>query len=239
MKLEDFRLADCTLFRTPPLDTSIVSETIDEILLNAWQKGTSAQDAFNKVLSNKEVSKALKEKIASHLEYQRQVALSTLQEKKQEMRAQSTQEYEQQRAEVESQYGEKVAMSAEQLAAAERAKRAKEHEYTAASYQLSQLRNRVASQLEKMGGAQGLERLISLNKKLLGQASFPSPPADAIQRPEQPSYPSSETQPSITIIYPEDESPLSEHKQSERTRAQKEREPFLKKLWRILNYRIW
>ena len=80
MNTDDYRLADCTLFRQPPVDVSKISEALEIILVQEWQRGNSVHGAVERALEDDKIVDALTEQIAPNLDFQRETALQEVDE---------------------------------------------------------------------------------------------------------------------------------------------------------------
>ena len=164
-----YQRADCTRFRTPPIDTSVVYRSIEQLFLEAWQQGTPAQQAYQQLLRDTRITDVLRAQVASNLGFQRAVAVHGVEAEV----AKERKSYEAQRlAALET----ITVTVGQELCAAERVRGETQEAlarsrqgYTAATADLEGLRHRVASKISTLGGASGMQALLEINSAVTGQ----------------------------------------------------------------------
>lgn len=70
-KIEDYALADCTLFRIPEINYAKYNEEISNALLEAWKNGYSADQAIKNIFKGS-IAKDIKDTINKSLEFQKE-----------------------------------------------------------------------------------------------------------------------------------------------------------------------
>jgi len=157
MNLEDFRLADCSLFRTPPIDVTAVQRALENALVDAWKQGYSADQALSNVLDNQQIIGSLAEKVSGSLEFQRETALQGAKASEEQVLARYETERQARLQEVAT------------LMETERKKQTYEKtsetlvrtnsSYSASQQKLEEMRARVRERLKEVGGVSGFQTL--------------------------------------------------------------------------------
>ena len=173
MRLSDYRLADCALFRIPPIDFSNIDEVIKRAMVDAWKNGSSATNAVDAILNDYSIIEQLSEQIAENLEFQKDAALDKLDYQQKKAIAAEEFEKEQVLFEIEQTLGKEVADK-------ERAKRDADSKvdssnkaYTAAQARLNEMRARIEEKLQAVGGREAYEKLMRINDALQDGYSGP------------------------------------------------------------------
>ncbi len=172
MRLDDYRLADCTLFRLPPVDASTVDDAVQKAIFEAWQRGMSAQNAIDSVLSDKKIVGALAEQVAPNLEFQQQNAFDEIYRKLDEKRAEYEKWKDEQLQRMNNGIGAEVEKKQEEWQKANAAFLEKYKGYNAAQAQLEMLRTRVRERLEKIGGAEKYAKLLEINQAVMSDSPY-------------------------------------------------------------------
>ena len=255
MNVDDFARADCTRFRIPPINTAKVEKYIDEILTTAWQQGKSPRDALEAVLASENVTGVLAEQINENLAFQKEVRLKKLNEERDRILKRKEAEYRLEQERLQALFGTRVEKTAEERTRLYRQLEEQRSSYNSTHAQLEEMRHRVDTHLKSIGGAQGLQTLLTINKIVTDK--FASVPASHSQDENESREIESQTRNVAQTQSAEaySSSYISESKRSDdtapphhkdyhdnytsRRRPAKPHEPFMKKLWRLLNYRIW
>ncbi len=187
MKLEDYRFANCELFRTPPLDLSVVERAIEEMLLESWKNGGTAGRTISSILENEEVVGKLTDQIAKNLEYQRAKELENLGRRHADKVSGYDEEHARKIQEVEATLGAEEKARRDQLAQLDGTLQQQRQVYTAAQSDLEERRRKIRERLKAMGGREKFETLIKINESLQN-------PQPQTQNPE----PQTNYQPSTT-----------------------------------------
>src|SRR3989338_2062679 len=183
MKVEDYKLADCTLFRRPPIDFSEFNKAIETALVRAWESGNSASRTVNSMVNDSALVDSLKTQIEKNLSFQRQHALDGAAQQSAEMREQYEQQQLQEMESLSSTYG---TVTAEQQKAYEEARKKAEEShkgYSAAQQQLNETRNRIKAKLESFGGRKGFEALMQINQMVTELAKESTKPGTYAAQP--------------------------------------------------------
>lgn len=264
MNVDDFAHADCTQFRTPPLHTSGVEAYIDEILLTAWQRGSSAEEALNAVLADKRITPLLAKQLKENLAFQKEIRLKRLKDEERQKADEAQAAYEQERARLAQEYGTRVEQTAKEREALYQELGQKQRTYTATQSQMHEMRQRVASHLKTVGGQAGLETLIQINEIVAGgqhdrerhvdvSHALPAaaPESGALHEPALSTASPHSVKPEYAVeVVPYNTDAASQKSLTApyhtsaalRVREQKplqQRESFFKKFRRVLKYRIW
>jgi hypothetical protein len=164
MRIKDYRHADCTLFRIPPIDTSGVDGAIGIALANAWKNKGDLNSTINKILSDKSIFGQLEKQISENLDFQRASAMGTI-EARTKRRIQL---YEDRRknafGKIELKYdtdGKESEMSSlgNQIDKQRKA-------YSAAEERLNNIRRIARGRFERLGGEKGYLALMEINDSL-------------------------------------------------------------------------
>ncbi|MBI2580849.1 hypothetical protein HYV85_03495 [Candidatus Woesearchaeota archaeon] len=162
-----YERADCTLFRTPPVDVSSVGSIIEKALVRAWEQGESADYALDYLLREGSITDKLAQQIAQSLQFQRQRALETVDEEKARAIGQYAAEREQLLQSIEEALGTSIRQRQEGLQRTMGEARQQTAAYSATQLQLNELRTRVKSQISELGGVQGYNVLSRIREELI------------------------------------------------------------------------
>jgi hypothetical protein len=165
MKIEDYRKADCSLFRIPPVNFSQLEQDVEKIIVNAWKAGYDPNSAITSVVNDKSLLRKIADQISQSLSFQRKVGLG-------EVETEATERVE----EHEAAYQEKVQAVEKRLGPEEAARRTKFEEeqqnyrqqssvYSASSASLEEMKYRIRDQLTELGGEEGIEALLSIEQQ--------------------------------------------------------------------------
>ncbi len=166
MGIEKYRLADCTLFRLPPLDLSDVTDAIEKSLVDAWENGISVGHALDSMLDDNKVVDNLTEQLKASLEFQKENSKRNAHEAAEKRIDEYDSEKEGELKEIEDEYSE--TKMARRKAAEERRKKreARRAKYKATQKRLEEMRKRIKGKLKKVGGEEGLDALLAIEESL-------------------------------------------------------------------------
>ena len=166
MKIEDYRKADCSLFRIPPVNISELERDLEKRLVSAWRAGYDPNSAISSVVNDKSLIKRIADQISQSLSFQRKVGLG-------EVETETTERVE----EHKTAYQEKVKAVEDRLGPEEQERRTKFEEeqqkyrqqnsvYSASVSSLEEMKYRIRDQLTELGGEEGIEALLSIEKEV-------------------------------------------------------------------------
>lgn len=218
MELNDFRKADCRLFRVPPIDFSSVEGSIETALIEAWKNQSSAGNAIGSITENKGIIKNLSEQISESLEFQRRIALERVTKQEAERVRAYQEEQRAKMASVEQTIGYRAGEKLAELKAKEADLSGRRKSYDASQYSLEQTRFKIRERLDSIGSDKSVEVLLKMNESLLDET--PTEQKKDERKTETPAY----TEPKNYQTNP---------KPASRGRR------IVKKIWEVLNYKIW
>jgi hypothetical protein len=224
MELKDFRKADCTLFRLPPLDLSGVEEAITQTLLDAWQNQQSAGGVIGSITDNKKIINNLTAQISENLKFQRKAALEKIQRQEEASVASYETEQKKRIDFIEQKAGAESASMLDYIKRQNAELTARRKSYDATQASLEQTRERINQQLASMGNKKSIDAFVKMNEDLLGDED-PNKIAEKTN-PER----NSDSQ--ISGSY----SPVGYQTPAKKVSRGKRA---LKKIWEVLNYKIW
>ncbi len=170
MKIEDYRLADCALFRLPPVDVSKVQDAIEDALLNAWRRGYDADSAINTVLNDEGVIGELEKQIAANLEFQRGKAMDYA-GKRTQSEISIYEKFKQRGLDhILKKYSGEISEKEQEKETLYKRLTERHGSYSAAQAHLEKVRAIVQAKLKQIGGKEGFEALLEI-KKALGYPS--------------------------------------------------------------------
>ncbi len=157
--IDRYRLADCTLFRTPALDFSPVEKAVEKALLDAWNRGYGPEAALSQVSSSEKILGQLAGQIEDSLKFQRQQAIEKLEAESEA----AVQSYDLQKSaqigQLQSHYGSVLEEKNRELGRAASQMEEARRRYDAVHSSLARIRSNVDSRLGKIGGEQGYDAL--------------------------------------------------------------------------------
>ncbi len=167
--IQKYKLADCTLFRTPPVDYSKIESTVEKALMEAWNRGYNAQHAVAAISSSEELLRQITGQIADSLRFQRQQAIEKV-----EAGAQAAvQNYGQQKsgqiAMIESRLGPIIRQRSDALNQKSSDLGEKRRRYDAVQSSIMRIRDSVNSKLGRIGGEQAYSTLGAIRKTVTAQ----------------------------------------------------------------------
>lgn len=253
MKLNDYRHADCTLFRIPPLNIALLSETISKELLKAWRRGDSADQALNTLLYDKKILRPLISQIEDPLKFQKELKLKEAKEKREIAVDETKREYKHKISQAEQEYNQRLLETQQNIIKAEQILEAEKQDYSASSASLESMRQRVQEKVNALGGKRTLNKLLEINDLVLSsplESKLEITPEERGHMGQMPQISSSSTllTPSVQDGYQENQKEITQtkpenyvynDKKSEKEKTQRQKESIFKKFWKILNYKLW
>ncbi len=165
MKIEDYHHADCAQFRTPNIDFSSVEDALALALVRACERGHDPKTAIESILNDQKVVGTLVDQVAETLQFQEAAQLHIATSETEEV----VRRYEEERREevkgVEETFGKAAEEKKALMHATGKAAQEKSQAYSLAQSRLEELRLRVQSNLDELGGKKGYERLQTLRKE--------------------------------------------------------------------------
>ena len=168
--IANYRLADCALLRTPPVDYKAITGSVEQALVDAWQRGTSVDQVVDYLLQDSKLKGKLASQISENLAYQLDVALSTLETRAQTQKQELSAEKDSHLAKIEGDYQQKLDASDKAVEDAYADADAKTAHYTATQARLEELRQKVKSQVGEVGEEQ-YDRLAEITKAVIAKDS--------------------------------------------------------------------
>ncbi len=165
-----YKLADCTLFRTPPIDVSPLQKKIEQMLVDAWRSGESAEVALGSIVGNEEFVQSLAAQIRESLEFQKSQALGVIEMQK----AAALEQYGVKRdaaiMSIEDTVGVDVANKQRDVDSAASQFQQTQAAYGAVNQNLDELRGRVRRKIDSIGGVDNYKTLVRINQELNQEA---------------------------------------------------------------------
>lgn len=166
MKVDDYRLADCALFRIPAVDVSEIDSSVEQALVDAWKNGYGVDSAVSDILNNDSLVGTLENQIADNLAFQRQKALDKVKNQAQS-RIDSYEESRKRRLDdIDSTLGADAEKKEAEMKVAYEELTTKHKTYNAAQAHLEKMRAEVNSKLEEIGGREGFEAVLEINEAI-------------------------------------------------------------------------
>ncbi len=177
MKLEDYRLVDCNLFRKPPVDIDDIKVDITKLLINAWSSNSSVENAIGGILNNSEIVSRLELQISKNMEFQRQQIISKLNTESNLVIEKYEKEKEEGLKTVQGALDPGLSEKEKQVKLLREDESKKYGNYTASQARLEELRARVKTRLKELESGK-LEALLVLNRVITN----PEPLTEEIER---------------------------------------------------------
>ncbi len=249
MKIEDYKKADCSLFRLPPIDTSVVGNAIDLALVKAWENGLSIDSLIESVLNDKKVLKQVTEQISENLEFQRATALHNIDEKKKGSIQSYKTEEEMKLQQIQESLGTDITEKETRLKKVNQQLSDKHSNYNASQKKLEEMRIRIQEKLKDIGGKEGFETLLSIQGLVKNKNESQNVPQYGNKTKEEQGYakePIYDLDKAIKAVTAEEKIDPLEGKTLEAVvkKAEEDRRRhgnvyrFFKKVWRVLNYEL-
>lgn len=166
MEINEYKKADCRLFRSPSIDISPLSKAIEEAFLKAWENGNSASNVLSSLSSSGSVIDALKDQISTHLNYQKAVYMQRVESEAQSRISAYDQEKQAKLSAIEQTIGAETAKKKEELEKTESEIKEKQNIYSASQAKLEEMRNRIKDRIKLFGGKKKLETIIAMKDTL-------------------------------------------------------------------------
>lgn len=230
MELNDFKKADCRLFRVPPIDFSGVEETIETAIFEAWKNQGRASNAVDSITGNRTILGNLTNQISESLGFQRRVGLEKVEKQEAEKVAWYQQIQREKINSVEQTVGYQAKLKQEELARKADELFGKRKTYDASQASLEQTRYRIQQRMSSLGEQKAVDAFILMNEAILEDPVPKTKTHPEQTKTELPTYnpqnPSqSSANPAQTYTAPA--KPISRGKR------------IIKKIWGVLNYKIW
>jgi len=163
MKLDDYRDADCRLFRLPPIDTSRIEDLLAQQLVQAWQHGATAQDALQRALNNDELVGSLVGELEEHIGFQQKIETQNVEAEVQANITAYDAEKEQRVAAINQSIAAEKQAKKDALDSVQGVVDEKRQVYSAEQLRLQEMRERVEAKLRAVGGDKKLEMLLQIH----------------------------------------------------------------------------
>jgi len=172
MELKEYLLADCTLYRTPPVDFSKVNSQIEKILVESWRKGGSIDGAIDKLLSSQSINSEIAEQLEKSMTFQRKIYLDSIQEKQDLEKEKYREESKERIANINERYNRDISNTKTLIDETSAEYTKTRDDYSAAQSSLNATRARIKKRLAKVGGEERLSDLLEINAALMGDKSY-------------------------------------------------------------------
>jgi len=252
MKIEDYKKADCSLLRLPPIDASSVMKAIELELAKAWENGSSANGVIDSILRNDAVLNQVKDQISDSLEFQRATAMDSINEEKESNIQHYKNEKEAKLQQVEESLGSVVSEKEDKLKEMNERLSSKHSGYSASQKRLEEMRSRIQERLKEIGGKEGFETLLSIQdmvkdknetRNAKSYDAKKESEAEELSCSKEPIY---ELRKVISAVDSKEKiDPLAGKNLEEVVKAAEESNKkhgrvyhFFKKVWEVLNYEI-
>jgi hypothetical protein len=250
MRLEDFRKADCNLFRLPPVDLSDIREEIDRAIIEAWRNQNSAQGAVDSILGNNKILGTLTEKITESLEFQRKVGAENITQEAKETISVYKDEQKQRLRTVDATIGIEAKDKGKTAykKTEELLERTRAYDVTQAN--LEAARARINERIAALGGAKSIEAVLDISDRLITEPCE-SPEKENLENKTEGKTPASNlggAKPEVIstnanegakVPGNQDYSQKSSQDYSNSTKPVGRGKRIMKKIWSVLNYKIW
>ncbi|MBI5066208.1 hypothetical protein HZA97_08285 [Candidatus Woesearchaeota archaeon] len=166
MKINDYRHADCKLFRMPSIDVTVIDKQLEKTIVEAWKNGGNAQQTVDNLVQNSEVLGQLSGQIAQNVEFQKQNALRNSEMQHDERVRAHEEVYSGKINELEEVVGAQTEEQKSKLTQLDQSLQEKQQGYTAAQAQLEEMRARIKKKLGDLGGKKAFEKLINIKETM-------------------------------------------------------------------------
>ncbi len=166
MKINDYKHANCTLFRMPSIDVSVIDKKLEQTIVEAWKNGGQAQQTVDSLMQNSEVLGQLSGQIAQNVEFQKQNALRNSEMEHDERVKAHEEVFSGKINELEDAVEVQTEEQKTKLTQLGQSLQAKQQGYNAAQAQLEEMRARIKKKLGDLGGKQAFEKLINIKETL-------------------------------------------------------------------------
>jgi hypothetical protein len=165
-KTDDYRKADCTLFRMPPVDLSMIESSIERALVNAWERGTDVNSAIQQISSDQGLIGELQQRIERHIEFQRTTALEDVEDRQSNLDRNYEARKESSMGNINQRYGKEISEKDSLRASAQQELEERRQAYSASQARLNKIRSNIKSNIQQVGGKKGMEQLLEINNRL-------------------------------------------------------------------------
>ncbi len=265
-KIDDYAKADCTLFRLPPLDFSAVGEILEIALTEAWKQGYTANDALQQALQNSGAIDTLVGQVQENLGFQQATAQEQLTAGLEEKKAAYEMERSLKLGEIEAEQGAQLTQYQAEIQTASEQLNAEHTHYSAAQTRLEEMRARIKAKMDELGGEKKLEKLLTITQTLQEPTPYESSqnsaepgtnttgvtsenyvaqqPALTEETGKKEGGSASETEKAAEKASPPSaslEKKVEEAGKAQETSSSTEKKSygFFKKVWDVLNYKLW
>ncbi len=241
MEINDYKKADCRLFRTPPIDISKYQLDIERTIVELWREGRGAEYAA-KLITGGKVVNDIAGQISENLDFQRRAQTEIIEQE----HSQSIQAYEEQHrrevAQIEERLGAETEERRKKLLEAQAQYQQTNQHYSSAAARLEEMRARVKGKIGALGGTDGIDMLHEIEKQLASPIEAHVKKTDTeYKEPKVKKNETTEEKPSLKVL---EEKPLNDEQQStgleEILVSDKKITPRIwRRIWDILNYKLW
>jgi len=251
MKIDDYEKADCTLYRIPPVDLSQIQASINKTLAEVWEKGGNVNNAIDNVLNNDGMIGDLQQQIAKHVNFQKKTALDNLNQEEIKANNNYVARREEALSKVEAAYGQNLSDKEKSYQDKSKELQNKRTSYSASQARLEKIRYNIQHNMQEIGGKEGLEKLLQINDRLTRGTEKPAPPYSSSTKKSSskkgkaptpktapPLPPGSELETTVEAKGQAEEGSL-ENENLALEPVQPKYKHFFKKVWKVLNYKIF
>ena len=171
MKIKDYTYADCTLFRQPPVDFSIVQQAIEKNLLDLWERGYSANSSIDYMLENNELLGQLTDQVAENLQFQREQMLSNIEVDKEGQILTYEEEKERNLQAIRTSLGRRAEDKNGEYEKTNQEYVERRTSCDAVSQRLEEMRRRIQDKYKRLGGEKGYQNIVELTKLTVSGAA--------------------------------------------------------------------
>lgn len=162
----DFTKVDCTLYRVPPIDSSVVDSAINDVLVRTWQNQANPNQAIESIVNNSEVTGAIASQIEKNLSFQREQFTQQVHQEAENARYEVEAEVRNEIKSVEATLGAQAEKKKEEYIQTAEAAQTRIEEVSAASQRLAEMRGRIEERLKKMGGYERFKKVLEVHEAL-------------------------------------------------------------------------
>ena len=162
MALQNYKLADCNLFRKPPVDVSTVKSRIEDMLLDAWSAKGNPQEVVSRILNDNSILESLKKQVSGNLGFQRVYGEDKIDEGKDRNLGEHTDVYNAQVKTIESEVDEEEKEREERKREAQDEYDEVNSTHSVAEADLKAMRARVRRNIKNLGGGRSVDTLVEI-----------------------------------------------------------------------------
>ncbi len=167
MIIEEYMLADCSLFRNPPLDFSSVKQQVTTVFMEAWEKGNSVESAINTIIEDSVIVDSLKEQIRENFEFQKDHGMKCTEYKKELSVSSHANDRDAKLSEIDKKIGTEVEKKKAKLESFQKELEENNETYNASQLRIKTMRQRVKENLSDIGNTKGKNLLAEMNATVL------------------------------------------------------------------------